>query len=568
VAFFLVLFCLFSTRTSRAGAALRLTCGLLAGVLVFGELPVVFGLPLAISVLLVIVGGLISLWSDMSLNRSLIWFAKRSIRKETVFLIFFMAGIAAIGLRQAQNYANAQAGLSGLSSTIAPGSLSGLSLSASLAMRVRFVGTPPPNPNEAYFRGLVMDKFAGFTWLQGPSRIRGIAGGMAGDVSYKVALSPRYAEFAPVLDYGVAMTELVGDAGIPAVAAGRDNGVFSPVESGETWILYHATSRETPLHQLADEDRSRLLQSPAVVPAAVIRLARDLGRGGDDVDLFAKKLSEFYQTSGFRYSLEPGADSGVLEDFLFKGKSGYCEHYAAASASLARLAGIPARVVAGFLGGTWDADSQTLFVRDLDAHAWSEFWDSRSGKWIRFDGVNYVAPERVTGGAEFYLRSVGANIPDEASMRQKIWASQFFIELDNFLATVKTGSVMSAAESIIDYGEEIALVGALGLTISFVLLRLRRHRESDKRGELRYVRQLEREFERHDFPRLPGEPVHTWLQRCAIKFESLSPELIAFTEAHDRFCYGRRPDRRDLVAMRDNVRRLRPKWLTVKIGRS
>ena len=216
--------------------------------------------------------------------------------------------------------------------------------------------------------------------------------------------------------------------------------------------------------------------------------------------------------------------------------------------------------MAGFLGGTWDADSQTLFVRDLDAHAWSEFWDSRSKKWIRFDGVNFVAPERVTGGAEFYLRSVGANIPDAASMRQKIWASQFFIELDNFLATVKTGSVMSAAESIIDYGEEIALVGAMGLTISFVLLRLRRHRESDKWAELRYVRQLEREFERHDFPRMAGEPVHTWLQRCAVKFEFLSPELNSFIEAHDRFCYGRGPDRRDLIIMRDKARQLKAKW--------
>ena len=564
VAFFVVLFCLFSTRINRAGAALRLTCGLLAGVLVFGELPVAFGLPLAISVLFVIVGGLISLWSEMPLNRALIWFAKRSIRKETVFLIFFMAGIAAIGLRQAQTYASGQAGLSGLSSSISPGSLNGLSLSAALAMRVKFDGSPPLNLNDSYFRASVMDKFVGFMWMQGPSRIRRYDPGGTADFSYKVALSPRYAEFAPVLDYGVSMAQIVSEQGMPVIAAGRDNGVFAQIDGAETWSLYHATSRLTPIHQLNDEDRSRLLQTPAVIPAALIKLARELALGGDGVESFAKKLAEFYQTSGFRYSLQPGADSGTLEDFLIKGKSGYCEHYAAASASLARLAGIPARVVAGFLGGTWDADSQTLFVRDLDAHAWSEFWDSKSAKWLRFDAVNFVAPDRVSGGAESYLRSVGANIPDSSSMRQKIWAAQFFIELDNFLASVKTGTAISAAESIIDYGEEFAMVGALGLTISFVLLRMRRHRERDKRAELRYVRKLERESEKINFPRLPGEPVHTWLQRCAVKFESLSTELTAFAEAHDRYCYGRVADRRDLDAMRDSARQLKAKWRQIK----
>ena len=51
---------------------------------------------------------------------------------------------------------------------------------------------------------------------------------------------------------------------------------------------------------------------------------------------------------------------------------------------LARLAGIPTRIVTGFQGGTWSGFENYYMVRNRDAHAWCEVYDE-SGVWFRVD---------------------------------------------------------------------------------------------------------------------------------------------------------------------------------------
>jgi hypothetical protein len=82
-----------------------------------------------------------------------------------------------------------------------------------------------------------------------------------------------------------------------------------------------------------------------------------------------------------------------LGSFLNDRKSGFCEHYAAASANLLRLAGFPARIAVGFLGGDWNPVNQKLVVRDSHAHAWVEVWDQDTQSWLRFDPTAAVAPD-------------------------------------------------------------------------------------------------------------------------------------------------------------------------------
>jgi hypothetical protein len=64
---------------------------------------------------------------------------------------------------------------------------------------------------------------------------------------------------------------------------------------------------------------------------------------------------------------------------------GHCELFAGALVLLARSAGIPARVVTGFKGGTWNAYSGNFTIRNSDAHAWAEVWDPKKGAWLRED---------------------------------------------------------------------------------------------------------------------------------------------------------------------------------------
>jgi hypothetical protein len=52
---------------------------------------------------------------------------------------------------------------------------------------------------------------------------------------------------------------------------------------------------------------------------------------------------------------------------------------------LARSAGLPARVVVGFHGGSWNGYSNNFTLRNSDAHAWCEVFDASAGAWLRAD---------------------------------------------------------------------------------------------------------------------------------------------------------------------------------------
>ncbi|MFT3869996.1 MAG: DUF3488 and transglutaminase-like domain-containing protein [Nibricoccus sp.] len=88
------------------------------------------------------------------------------------------------------------------------------------------------------------------------------------------------------------------------------------------------------------------------------------------------------------YSLKsslPAGQNDPLVRWLVSREPGHCELFAASFALLARAAGHPTRVVAGYLGGTWNDDY--LMVRNSDAHAWCEIFIGH-GQWLRVDPTN------------------------------------------------------------------------------------------------------------------------------------------------------------------------------------
>jgi hypothetical protein len=118
------------------------------------------------------------------------------------------------------------------------------------------------------------------------------------------------------------------------------------------------------------------------------------------------KALTYLSTQGFLYTLSPPAlGENRVDGFLFESKKGFCEHYASAFTFLMRAAGIPARIVGGYLGGTVNPFGGYLIVRQSDAHAWTEVWIEGKG-WIRVDPTSVVAPDRLARGAGFGLPEV------------------------------------------------------------------------------------------------------------------------------------------------------------------
>jgi protein-glutamine gamma-glutamyltransferase len=118
---------------------------------------------------------------------------------------------------------------------------------------------------------------------------------------------------------------------------------------------------------------------------------------------FARRVSEWLRKN-HSYSLSPNIPDGgdPLVRWLASKESGHCELFAGSFVLLARAAGIPARMVTGFRGGSWNGYSNNYTIRNADAHAWAEIFDEEAGAWLRADPLAIGATaqsEGARGGA-------------------------------------------------------------------------------------------------------------------------------------------------------------------------
>src|SRR5262249_22274670 len=100
-------------------------------------------------------------------------------------------------------------------------------------------------------------------------------------------------------------------------------------------------------HELAlPADQMRAALMPAVRPSAqVAALVESWRRGASSGREIVDRALHHFHEEKFTYSLHPGTyNDDALDEFLFTRRVGFCEHYAAAFATLMRVAGLPSRV--------------------------------------------------------------------------------------------------------------------------------------------------------------------------------------------------------------------------------
>ena len=101
---------------------------------------------------------------------------------------------------------------------------------------------------------------------------------------------------------------------------------------------------------------------------------------------FASRATAWLQTK-HAYALSARLPSGDADDIMRwvdSNEPGFCEYFAAGLTVLARAAGHPSRVIAGFHGGSRNAFENYYMVKNSDAHAWVEIYDG-TGAWLRTD---------------------------------------------------------------------------------------------------------------------------------------------------------------------------------------
>lgn len=141
--------------------------------------------------------------------------------------------------------------------------------------------------------------------------------------------------------------------------------------------------------QLRADPRTNLLGPEGAANEAVLR--RLLGEITGGRTLTAEEFIEratAWLRARHAYTLSVRLPTGAGQDdivrWLDSNEPGFCEYFAAGLTVLARAAGHPARVVAGFHGGVLNAFENYYMVRNSDAHAWVEIHDGASA-WLRAD---------------------------------------------------------------------------------------------------------------------------------------------------------------------------------------
>ncbi|MBS0579070.1 MAG: DUF3488 domain-containing transglutaminase family protein [Proteobacteria bacterium] len=313
--------------------------------------------------------------------------------------------------------------LTGLSDSMTPGGISRLIADYEPAFRVKFAGEPPPVA-QRYWRGPVLHDFDGRTWTRRSwaQHPRPALQFLGTPVAYRVTLEPTQQRWWFALD-------LPARAPSPQVTLTYDQQLLSaePVSDAVSYeALSYLHARETGELSASARREDTLLPSGANPRSRALAQSLRAQAGSDAA--FVQAALNYLAGGGFVYSLEPqpvGAD--MVDDLLFQTREGFCGHYASAFADLMRAAGIPARVVTGYLGGEWNPIGRYLVVRQSDAHAWTEVWLQGEG-WTRVDPTAVVAPERLRRGMiDLMPQSFGAS---ERLLHASPWMQQLLQRWD------------------------------------------------------------------------------------------------------------------------------------------
>lgn len=341
-------------------------------------------------------------------------------------------------------------GVVGFSDELRPGEVAQLASDNRVAFRVRILEGELPAVQDLYWRGLVLSSTDGVNWI----KTRGVEAPQAKRipaatdmekrslVTQEITLEAHQRRWLFAMDVPEWM-EMRG--GFETGFQRYEGGYYTSKRLVQGRVSYLVRSKVKPSEKrpfLSPTERKRETQLPPKYESRLKDLAEEIRLvASDDAD-YVQRVLAYFRDNDFEYTLSPGKlTRRDLGEFVFETKKGFCEHFAAATAILLRLGGVPARVVAGFQGGRKNPYGDYLIVSYRDAHSWVEAWIDGKG-WQRIDPTGVVAPGRLNlGGQEFVdrfgvdpdiQRALAANLDDqEWNLKRVILELVFLWDLMN-----------------------------------------------------------------------------------------------------------------------------------------
>lgn len=270
-------------------------------------------------------------------------------------------------------------------------------LSDELMMRVK---TTQP----AYHRAIVFDRYTGQGWERSTTkREKAVSDGeppikvpiqdYENSIGAREVFTSYYVEakhpnviFAPYqanLVYFPASTIWIDRYSALTSAFSLDSDmVYSVVSRVDTPRLTFLRVARSPVPEEILEEGTQLPE----IPQRVKDLSLEVTEGKDNNYDKAVAIADYLEMH-CQYDLGgtvPGEKDDAVDAFLFSSGRGRCDQFASAFVVMARVNGIPTRLVTGYVPGLYNPFNGYYEVRAKDAHAWAEIYFPNNG-WVAFD---------------------------------------------------------------------------------------------------------------------------------------------------------------------------------------
>lgn len=409
--------------------------------------------------------------------------------------IFFLIPRLSLGYLQRMQARDSM--VSGFSDHMDLGQIGAIKKDSSVVMRIKRLDAQGPLSQTLYWRGIAYTTYDGRQWIRSA---RTLSLTRQGEARYPLN-DPRPG--TPTIDLEFVVepmdSEIVFLLGRPLEVDGR----FFWLEMDENRTI---TSRYQRFYRMSYAERAELPLRPPSAPDRPFPDGLDpyleLPPGTERIESLAREITatagtrydacrqiETYLRRHYTYTLDlrRSGTGSPIDEFLFEQKSGHCEYFATSMALLCRAAGVPARVVSGFLDGEFNSAGNFYVVRQQDAHAWVEAYIP-GFRWVTFDPSPAIPSEQAGQSASLvmiihnYWESYKL-LWDRYILTYNLW-DQFYVvmevsqamqrgreALSGFLATLRNQRAAAPGVPL------VALIGAMAFCAVVVAV-IRRKRRS------------------------------------------------------------------------------------------
>ena len=279
-------------------------------------------------------------------------------------------------------------------------------------------------------------------------------------------------------------------------------------------------------------------------------------------------------------SADPSRDG--IEDFLFHMRKGHCVYFASTTTVMCQALDISARLAGGFLLTSPPTTAQRTYVRDRDAHAWTEVWtrsrgweivdpsprpvdEGTSSLWARttraWDKLVFLWYEHVVGYDKRRRARVGRWLAGVGRQIGAALASAYAAVKDGLLNFLARGPVWRVLVFLV-IGIVVTAVVVEAVLISRLIRRGRRHGASPRGaaadGDLQFIQDLFDALMSHGLGVRPHETPRQLAARAAETMNLPADTLASLVNLYYRLRFSRhRPAAGEIRSAESQVTRVR-----------